>query len=45
VAAAVAVGMGVAGVLLRGRAVPPDGRRWTTVAYGLVGLGLVSVLA
>jgi hypothetical protein len=45
VAAAGAVGMGVAGVLLRGRAVPPDGRRWTTVAYGLVGLGLVSVLA
>jgi hypothetical protein len=45
VAAAIAVGMGVAGVLLRWRTVPPDGRRWTTVAYGLVGLGLVRGLA
>ena len=45
VAAAVAVGIGVAGVIVRWRTVPSDGRRWTTVAYGLVGLALVAVLA
>ena len=44
VAAAVAVGAGAAGVIMRWRT-PPDGRRWTTAAYGLVGLCLVGVLA
>lgn len=45
VAAVAAVGVGVAGLISRWRTVPPDGHRWTTVAYGLVGLGLVGVLA
>jgi len=45
VAAAVAVGVGAAGAILRWRSVPPDGRRWTTAVYLLVGLLLVVVLA
>ena len=45
VAAAAAVGVGTAGVIARWRTVPPDGRRWTSAAYALVGLGLVVVLA
>jgi len=45
VTAAVAVGVGVAGVIVHWRTAPPDGRRWPTVVYVLVGLALVVVLA
>ena len=45
VAAALAVGVGVAGLVLRWRTLPAEGRRWTSVAYGGVGLALVVVLA
>ena len=45
VAAAVAVGVGAAGAMVRWRTVPPDRRRWITVAYVVVGLALVVVLA
>jgi len=45
VAAVVAVGIGTAGVIVRWRTVPPEGRRWTTVLYAVVGLCLVVVLA
>ena len=45
VAAAATVGFGVAGVIVRWRTVPTERRRWTTVAYVLVGLLLVVVLA
>ncbi len=45
VLAAVAVGVGAAGVIVHWRTVPPDGRHRTTVAYLLVGLGIVIVLA
>ena len=45
VLAAAAVGFGAAGVIVRWRTVPAERRRWTTVAYVLVGLLLVVVLA
>ena len=45
VLAAVAVGVGTAGVIVHWRTVPPEGRRRTTVAYLLIGLVLVVVLA
>ena len=45
VAATIAVGVGAAGVIVRWRTVPPEGRHWTTVVYAVVGLCLVVVLA
>lgn len=44
-AAIVAVGIGAAGAILHWRSVPPEGRRWTTAVYALVGLLLIVVLA
>jgi hypothetical protein len=45
VAVAVTVGVGAAGVITHWRTVPLDARRWTTVVYAVVGLGLVVALA
>jgi hypothetical protein len=45
VGAVVAVGVGVAGVIVRWRGLPSSRRCWTTVAYAMVGAGLVVVLA
>jgi len=45
VVAAVAVGLGVAGLILRWRTWPASRRPWVTVVHGLVGAGLVILLA
>jgi hypothetical protein len=45
VAAVLAVGGGMAGLIVHWRSVPASARRWPTVVYGSVGLALVVVLA
>jgi len=45
VAAVVAVGVGVAGLVARWPRLPASRSRWVTVVYALVGAGLVVVLA